>query len=305
MPFGGYLERTNMSNISYIFVMVASVLWGMIGFFVNRLYNFGFEPIQAVFIRVTISAAMLVIYLLLTDKKHLKIKFADIKYFIGTGIISLAFFNWCLFVAIKNTSLSVATILLYTAPAFVTILSTILFKEKLTVKKVVSLGLTFIGCIFVTGYLQSQEYRVSLIGIISGLGSGIGYALYSIFSKYALKKYPPMTITAYTFIVACIWLIPISNIRKIAGLFSNTEVVICSLALALVSTVLPFIFYTKGLSNLETSKASIIATLEPVVASVIGFTVFNEKITLPKIAGILLVIIAIIIIRDKKCINSD
>jgi drug/metabolite transporter (DMT)-like permease len=246
------------------------------------------------------AAVMLVFYLLITNKKYLKIKFADIRYFIGTGILSFAFFNWCLFVAIRNTSLSVATILLYTAPSFVTVLSVILFKEKLTAEKIVSLGLTFIGCILVTGFFQSHENRVSLVGIMAGLGSGLGYALYSIFGKYALQKYHPMTIPVYTFIVAGIGLVPLTDFRKVISLFSNMEVIIYSLALALFSTVLPFILYTKGLYNLETSKASLIATLELVVASIIGFTVFRETITLSKIVGILLVIIALVIIREKK-----
>jgi drug/metabolite transporter (DMT)-like permease len=81
--------------------------------------------------------------------------------------------------------------------------------------------------------------------------------------------------------------------------FSNINVLFYALALGLFSTVLPFIFYTKGLSKLESSKASLIATLEPVVASIIGFLVFKEAITLSKIVGILLVITAIIIIREK------
>ncbi|MDF2840671.1 MAG: transporter [Clostridia bacterium] len=288
-----------MNKLPYIYIIIAASLWGIIGLFINKLYQYGLEPLQIVTIRAICAAFMLVLYLFITNKTLLRIKLAHMKYFIGTGIVSFAFFNWCLFVAIKTTSLSVATILMYTAPAFVTIFSTILFKEKLNSTKLISLALTFIGCILVTGFLQGSQHRVSTIGILAGLGAGLGYALYSIFGKYALEKYDPMTIPAYTFIVAAIGLIPLTDFNKMMISFSNINVLFYALALGLFSTVLPFIFYTKGLSKLESSKASLIATLEPVVASIIGFLVFKEAITLSKIVGILLVITAIIIIREK------
>jgi drug/metabolite transporter (DMT)-like permease len=283
-----------------MFIISAAVLWGIIGLFINKLYEFGFNPIQLVSVRAIGASIMLVLYLLITNKEYLVIRLADIKYFVGTGIVSFAFFNWCLFVAIKNTSLSVATILMYTAPAFVMIFSAILFKEKLTKIKIISLVLTFTGCVLVTGYFQSSGQRVSTMGILAGLGSGLGYALYSIFGKYALEKYNPMTIPVYTFIAASIGLIPFTDFKEIAASFANINAVFYALALGLFSTVLPFIFYTKGLSQLESSKASLIATLEPVIASMIGFTVFKEPVTFSKVVGILLVIAALIIIREKS-----
>lgn len=285
-----------LNRLSYIFIITAAVLWGIIGIFVNRLYQYGYVPIQIVSIRAICAAIMLIIYLLITNRNALIIKLADIKYFIGTGICSFTFFNWCLFVAIKNSSLSVATILLYTAPAFVIVLSTILFKEKLTSTKIIALLLTFSGCMLVTGYFQSPEHRIPVIGLIAGLGSGLGYALYSIFSKYALKKYDAMTIPAYTFIVAALGLAPITDFKEIANTLSDLNVLFYALGLGLFSTVLPFIFYTKGLSRVESSKASLIATMEPVIASIIGFTIFKEVVTVYKIFGIMLIIIALFII---------
>jgi drug/metabolite transporter (DMT)-like permease len=225
---------------------------------------------------------------------------SDTKYFIGTGILSFAFFNWCYFTTKNNTSLSIAAILLYTAPAFVMTFSVILFKEKLTSLKVISLILTFIGCILVTGYFQGSSGKISLIGIITGLGSGLGYALYSIFGNYALKKYDSMTVTFYTFIFASLGLIPVTNFRGITELFSNINVIYYSIGIGIFTTVLPYLLYTKGITHLEISRASIIATIEPVVATIVGVFVFKETVTLYKILGIVLVIIAVAIVRDKE-----
>lgn len=299
------LERIKqMNNLSYVFIIIAAVLWGMISIFVNKLYDFGFNPIQIVSTRAVGASAILVIYLFITNRRLLKITTSGIKYFIGTGLLSFAFFNWCLFVAIRSTSVSIATILMYTAPAFVMVLSAVLFKEKLTTVKIVSLALTFLGCVLVTGVLQGSEHRASALGILAGLGAGLGYALYSIFGKYALEKYDPMTIPVYTFIIAAVGLIPITDYKGIISSFSNIQVILYAVGLSLFSTVLPFIFYTKGLSRLESGKASLIATLEPVVASMVGFIVFREAVTLSKVLGILLVIAALIIIRDKPSIEN-
>jgi drug/metabolite transporter (DMT)-like permease len=288
-----------MKNLAYIFIVASAVLWGIISIFVNKLYEFGFGPIQIVSVRAIGASFILILYLLLTNRKLLRIKLSGIKYFIGTGLLSFAFFNWCLFVAIKSTSVSIATILMYTAPAFVMILSAILFKERLTPVKIFSLLLTFAGCMLVTGVLQGSGQRASTLGILAGLGAGLGYALYSIFGKYALEKYDPMTIPVYTFMFAAIGLIPMTDYKGILHSFSNIEVIFYAAGLSLFSTVLPFIFYTKGLSKLETGRASLIATLEPVVASIVGFTVFKESVTFSKIIGIILVIAALAIIREK------
>lgn len=293
-------RNIKLKRMSYFFVIIAAILWGTIGIFGKNLNKFGFNPIQIVFIRAFGASITLILFTLAKDTKLVKIKLHDSMYFFGTGILSFAFFNWCYFIAINKTSLSVAAILLYTAPTIVMILSAILFKEKMTKKKIISLVLTFVGCIFVTAFVQGTGQKITVTGILAGLGAGLGYALYSIFGRYALKKYDSITVTLYTFIFACIGLVPFTAIKEMIGLFSNINVIYYSIALGLIATVLPFLLYTKGLSNLETSKASIIATLEPIVATIIGIVLYNESLTILKIIGISLVIFAVFTIREKS-----
>lgn len=246
------------------------------------------------------------------NRKALKVKGSDSKYFIGTGIFSIVFFNWCLFHAIQETSISIASILLYTAPAFVTIFSRILFKESLTPRKVLALITTFIGCPFVIGILPNSNDSISLYGFILGLGSGLFYALYSIFGKFALVKYDSLTVTVYTFVFAAIAVTPLSGLWMVLHLFTTLEVWLNIIGLGFLSTMLAFTFYTKGLNAVESSRASIIATVEPVVASLLGFLIFNEKLSIWQYFGILLVIFAVIIVqestkksRNKTIISSE
>ncbi len=287
-------------KIAFLLIAAGASLWGIIGFFVTYLYDLGFSPTQVVAIRVLTAAVFLVAYTAFKNKQLLKIKFTDSKYFIGTGIFSIVFFNWCFFSAIEETSVSIAAILLYTAPAFVTLLSRIVFKELLTTRKLLALFITLIGCSFVIGVLPNSKDTISLYGFILGLGSGLFYALYSIFGKFALRKYDSLTVTIHTFIFATIGVLPFSSLWSVLPLFLNMKAWLFIIGLGFLSTMLAFILYTKGLQAVESSQASIIATIEPVVASLIGFFVFHEQLNLWQYIGIVMVIIAVMIVQENR-----
>lgn len=289
-----------MKKMAYIFVIIAAALWGTIGIYSKQLSSLGFSIMQIVSIRAVFAALSVFVFILFKDRKLLRIEIGDYFYFVGTGIISFVFFNWCYFAAINKTSLSIAAILLYTAPSFVMVFSSILFKEKMTKRKIAALILTFVGCVFVTAFVEGAGRNISVPGVLAGLGSGLGYALYSIFGRYALRKYDSITVTLYTFVFASAGLIPTSNIKGLISLLPYNGAWIYAVLLGLLATVLPFLLYTKSLTEIETSKASIIATLEPVVATIIGIFLFGEPVSIFKIIGISLVIFAVSILQEKE-----
>ncbi len=283
-----------------IFVVIAAILWGTIGIYSMHLSMLGFGVLHLVSIRALFSAIFIFLFLLVKDKSLLRVKLKDIPYFFGTGLLSFVFFNWCYFIAINRTSLSVAAILLYTAPSFVMIFSAFLFKEKITLRKVMALIITFVGCVMVTSSFGDKGAQYSALGILAGLGSGLGYALYSIFGRYALEKYDPYTVTLYTFVVASLFLAVIGNIGGTLMMLHNIGGWDYAVLLSLLATVLPFLFYTKGMTQLETGRASITATLEPVVATIVGIVMFNEPVSAIKITGILLVLAAVAALNTQK-----
>ncbi len=281
-----------MKNGAWILILLAGICWGCIGLFTKRITVLGFSEMEMLFIKMVVDVLLLAVILYSKDKKLLRIYgITDIKYFIGTGICSFVFFSWCYMKAINETSLGVAAVLLYTAPAIVMVLSVFLFHEKLTYKKCIVVAMTFAGCVLVTGMADAQALHYSAKGIWFGLCSGVGYALYSIFGTFALKKgYPSFTVTFYTFLMAMLFLLfmvkPLALFQKITAQGVWIEMLLFSVFTALV----PYICYTKGLSAMEASKASVLATTEPVVASVIGILVFSEGISWQKLIGILLVL---------------
>ena len=140
---------------------------------------------EIVALRATVTCIAMGVFLLIYDWHLFRIHLKDLWCFLGTGIMSIVFFNYCYFKAMTVASLSVAAVLLYTAPAIVMVLSYFLFQAAFTKQKVLALLLTFIGCILVTGVITNPG-TVTGAGILAGLGAGFGYALYSIFGRYAI-----------------------------------------------------------------------------------------------------------------------
>ena len=281
-------------------VIFAGICWGMIGIFTRQMSAAGLSSLQITFIRNIIAAAVMALIICVKDKTLLKVQCKDPWMFFGTGICSVAFFNICYFKTIEMTSLSVASILLYTAPAMVVVLGAIIFKEKLNRKKLVALFCAFAGCVFTTGILGSR-LSISKAGILVGLGSGLGYALYSIFGTFAVKKYDTFTITFYTFFIAAIGLLPFSKCSSVVSVFQiQPKVIIIGILLAVISTVTPFLFYTKGLRTMEAGKASIIAFTEPMVATICGIIVFREQITISNIVGIILIFVSLVLLHQGR-----
>jgi drug/metabolite transporter, DME family len=279
----------------------AAALWGCIGIFVEFLNDEGFSSLEIVAWRVVTAAVFLFIYLRIRHPHLLRIQPSHIRYFIGTGILSVCFFNWCYFTAIRETSLSVAVVLLYTGPAFVVILSRLFLSEKLTGQKVAALLITIPGILLVAELIP-QGGSFTAFGILTGIGAGFGYALYSIFSKAALVKYPPMTIIFYTFLTASLFLLPVSGIfsQQTVQRLANTEIVLMLSGLGLLPTVLAYLLYTEGLKRIEAGKASITAMLEPVTAALIGVFMFGEILTALQIAGIMLVLVSVFMIQLRQ-----
>lgn len=283
-----------------IFILIAGILWGTIGIFVRSLNELGLEAMQLVFIRALITAVVLLVGVLIYDRKLLKIKFRDLWCFMGTAILSILFFYYFYFVTIEKASLAVAAVLLYTAPIFVMLMSLVLFKEKLTGKKIAACAMAFAGCSLVAGIFDGGGNALSPTALLTGLLSGFGYALYSIFSRFALNKgYSSVTITVYTFLIACLCMLPFADYEVIGAAIASKPgtAVLGSVGLSLFVTVIPYLLYTAGLTTVNSSKASIMASVEPVMACVVSVAVFRESMSLFGAVGIVLVIAAIIVLN--------
>lgn len=286
-----------------LMVVLAGICWGVISLMIKPLNNHGLGSLEISALRTIFAAVMLFVFLLIKDRNALKINIKDIWMFVGTGILSLTFFSICYFYTIVNSGAAIAVVLLYTSPVFVMLMSAVLFKERLTPKKVFCLILTLVGCTLVAGLIGNTT-ALGLKAILVGLGAGFGYALYSIFGTFATKKYGSLTITFYTLLLAGIALVIFANPVKLIKQVT-TGTVPYLLGIALLCTVIPYIAYTYGLSKMEAGMAAVLVTVEPLVGCLIGIFVWKEDVTAYKIVGILMIFIAIVVLGLSAGENDD
>lgn len=288
------------SRKSDLCVITAGVLWGIIGIFIKNLSAGGLDSFQITGIKMAIAAPFYVLFLLVKDKSKLKVKLKDIWIFVGTGVISVTLFSFCYFYTMVQSEASLAVVLLYTSPIFIMILSAVLFREKITLRKIIALILTFSGCVLVAGVLGGG-YRITPVILLTGLCSGLFYGLYTIFGTFGLRKYDTLTVTAYTFIFGFISTVPFSRpVETVRTVVNNPRLLIFCAGVSIICTVLPYFFYTKGLEGTEACKASILVAVEPLIGSVIGMTFFKESHSILKIAGIILILTAIVILNTSS-----
>ena len=292
------MNQKENSALGPALIILAGIFWGSMGIFVRRLSTYGFSSIQIVCIRVTIAALVFCLILLRKDPSGFRLSLRDLPLFLGLGLGSVLVFTVCYFTAISMMSLSTAAILLYTSPIWIMLMSVMFFHEKLTVQKLLALALAFGGCVLVSGISGGG---LTPAGLLIGLGSGLGYGLYSILGTVALRRYSPYAVTAWTFLFAALGSLLISHpsdmAAKISAAPSVGGLLFFCLLTALVTAVVPFLSYTLGLRSVEASKAGILATIEPMVATLIGILVFSEPMTLTSGLGVFLILTAVILLN--------
>ena len=296
------LRQSLESNVGVVLVILAGCSWGLISIFIRQFNAAKFDTWDVMFYRSWVSVFMLLVYFLLVDRKLLKINLKDIWMFIGTGIFSLTFFSYCYFNAIVMLGTSVAVVLLYTSPIFILFMSMVLFKEKITKVKALAVAMTFAGCVLVAGIVGAGDNgRISGFGLLMGLGAGFGYALYSIFAGFAMKKYSSLTITFYTFLFSGISVLFFRNpVKLISG--TGADMIKWIIGIAFICTVFPYITYTAGMKKTEISKAAVLVTVEPLVGSLIGIFAWGEDAGIAKIIGIALILSSVVLLSmpEKK-----
>lgn len=182
-------------------VILSTVFWGCISLFSRTMNVSGFTAVQTVAVRAVITTALLGVFMLIKNRAAFRIRLKDGWLFVGSGICSFLFFNVCYMSSIAENSVSVACVLMYTSPFWILLLSVPIFKEKVTAKHIAALLIALCGCVLLC---TAGTLKLTGIGLVYGLLSGIGYALYSIFGKLAAQQYSTLTITFYTFLFAAV-----------------------------------------------------------------------------------------------------
>ena len=304
------MKKDSNATTGYILVLGAGILWGSIGFFVRKLNGLGVDTELTAFMRIFCAWIILIPLLmgmsLKSGRNYFKISKKGLLQCFIMGLVTQAFFNLSYSGCINSVGVAMGSVLLYTAPIFVSILSRLLFKEEINARKGISLVINLLGCfIMVTGG-DLSVLKVSGIGILLGIGAGFFYAMVTILGKFTSDEVDPFTMVFYNFLFGWISLALISNpIPKIAAV-SDLHFWLLAFGYGLIPTVGSYLFYMNGISHdVELSRVPIIASVEPIIATIIGLLVFGENITLVNALGLVIVLFSIVLMNSGRKEKAD
>ena len=288
-----------------LLIILAGTCWGVISIFINYLSDAGLGEMQISFLRQLFAVLVFALIILVRDRAKFRIPLKDLGLLMLVGLVNGVMFNFLYFYTIVHSRASIAVVLLYTSPVFVMILARVFFKEKITGLKFIALVLTVIGCVLVTGVI-GEGYTPPPAAILTGVLTGLAYALNNILTSAAVKKNDPLTVTFYTLFFSFLFLIPFSGWNSLTSLCgANPMILLVAFLMCIVTAVLAQYFFSVGLGLIESGKAAIYGATEPIVGSLVGILIFHEESNFMKIAGIIMVIAAILLIGKNDAEKEE
>jgi drug/metabolite transporter (DMT)-like permease len=292
----------------YLQVFVAGCLWGTIGLFVTILSGMGADGPMISLLRILPACVMMFFFALFKGGgiRAFRISRRVLLLTLLMGLFCHAIFNLCYSRAIQIAGMSTAAVLLYTAPVFVFIMSALFFKEHVTSRKLLGLGINILGCALTVTGGRFSALTFAGTGVAMGLLSGFFYGLSTILAKLAANKAHPYVISFYSFLFASLFLLMINPPLTLAGSGLDLPMLLVGVVYAFVGTVLTYAFYMTGLAKpVETSRVPVIASVETVVAALLGVLVFSESMGPGKALGIGLVFLSIVVMNMPSRSNPE
>ncbi|MBI3243839.1 MAG: EamA family transporter [Chloroflexi bacterium] len=281
-----------------LIALAGTTVWATTGIFISYLLkHYDLQPLTLAFWRDLIIALALLLILRLWQPQALKISRRDLPFFVVYGFFGLAIFNSLWTFSVQFNGAAVATVLAYSSPAFTVLLAWPVLKEAITSRKLVAVGLSLAGCVFVAKAYSAEAWQVNPVGILVGLGTGLAFAFYNLAGRWSGKRFvSPWTVTAYGFLFAAIGL---SLTQRPDTLFTMkawdgwTILII----LAVGPSLMGFGFYTLSLRYLQASVASLIATLEPALTAIMAIFLLGETLNEKQWLGAALILAAVILVQ--------
>ena len=277
----------------YLLLALAALFWGLNGPVARHFFSIGLSVSEFAFLRCATGAFCFGVHALFCNTWRIAPR--DLPKLLLFGMACLGLFTLSYQTSVYESGASLAVILLYTAPAWVALMSRAFLGHKLSRRTLAAIGIAMAGGLLIT-LAQSADSRLSMLGIAAGLVSALLYALHFPWNFRWRGIYAPVTLYAYAMLGGALLLLPY------AGLTARPALVWLQLffGLALI-TYLPYLCYGLGMRSINPTPAAVIVNLEPVVGCIAAYLWWNEQFTLPGWLGAGLVIGAVfLLIYGKK-----
>ena len=279
-----------------LYIILSASAFGIMPILAKLSYRGGANTYTTLFLRFFFAAIMLFYYL---KSKGISIKLTKKQLFLvlTIGLFGYTLTSTSLFMSYNYISIGMASMILYTYPAIVTLLSYVFYKEKLYARKIFSLIISLIGIYIL---IDKGSVNFNLKGIILAGTAALLYSLYVL--GVSLKEIKAINSYVLTFYISCVSAVAMFVAAITTSNFNihiSFYALVAILLLSFISTVVALMAFLEGVRIIGPSKASIFSTLEPIVSLILGIIILGEPISFRILIGSIMIVMSVVILSKE------
>lgn len=284
----------------YILIALSAFCFSLNGILSSFLFKNGIKTLDLIILQNIFQISILIIFYSFKKFKDLKISRDDIKTISLQGLFASTPTAVFYYIAIQKTNTSIACLLLFTNPIFVTLYYIVFEKQRNNIGKIIAVAVVFLGSALVLNVSPKNLSHINILGIAAGIISSISYAFYNVYAEKKLKKYPPGVILFYCTIVVFVLISSINinfyfNIHRL-----DFTMLKYALPLSTIANIAPVILFYSGIKKIGAQSASIVATGEVPFTIILSFLVLKETLSLTQVFGSILIVSAILALTTME-----
>ena len=294
------VERARL-NRGYTVAISGVLLWSTTGIFIKYLIDhYPLEPLTLAFWRNVFVVVALAIGLWTVRREALHIKSRD-RWFLFLYGLALSLMNTLWTYSVAFNGAAVSTVLIYASPGITAVAGYFLFRERLNAIRIVAILASLIGCVLVAQAYDPAAWNLNAAGIVIGILSAFSFTLYSLMGKAVFtRQINSWSATWYAFVVAAITLAFTQNGATVLSLGQHFDGWLILIVLAVIPTLGGFGLYAASLGYLPASTANLIATLEPVLTTLLAVIWLGEVLSAIQLVGGTLIVASVVSLRIEE-----
>lgn len=305
------MKSTSSYSRGYLIALIATVLWSTTGPFISYLNKtYALPSLVLAFWRDLFVSFGMLVGLFVFSRARFHLDRSQWKFMVLYGL-TLAVFNSMWTFSVQFNGAAVATVWAFSSPAMTAILSRIVYRERVSWIKAISIGLSLIGMVFVSGAQNAATWQINAAGILFGALTGFCFAVYNLEGKHASDEHiDSWTALLYSFVIATFFLFFFNlGLDLFSGkpAFSEMLWLRDSLSgwgilffLGVAPTLGGFGLYTMSMRYIPATSANLVATLEPVLTAIWAYFFLREMLNLSQLLGGVLILVGVILLRTSE-----
>ena len=289
-------------------VLLAGCLWGLSGVLGQLLFQSTDISIGYVStIRMLVSGVgILSICIIKKDSSMFAIwnnKNAMIRlfFFAIAGVMSV---QYTYFSAIAASNAATGTVLQYTYPILMLLYTALYMKKMPSIQEIFAIISAFLGIVLISTHGNLHTLSISKAALAWGLSSAVAFVIYTVSPQKLHNHYSIFAVTGWGFLLAGILMCIITKSYAVHVSFTPYSALLVT-AIAIFGTLIPFLIYGFGVRLLGNVKASLFATVEPVVSAILAFFLANVTFTKIDILGFVYILGAIQVVAMQAVRKSN